>query len=410
LVLVGCSSYRPEQQQSGQQNFPGTAQLQEITSDLPEGYFEIRGLSAGAFTPSYWQKNTLNWVPDVRAPMLAAQTTSPYQNIYAPWALEQPNGWRLFYGGWDGSDTQNDRIYSVTTNDFLSFGNHALVIDHGDFVHVNNENVQQLADGSLHMICTAAPDALNKPAYFSSPDGTTWNGSPEPYEAKLTDIISIDAYSGFSVGNFNGANVLLQDNGTWVLYFKDWAHLDATYWASSVSPPSFQFQGVAQKGNNFVNDVKKITVGNQSWYVMGFVEIDPKQTVTYSLSNDGRNFPAEQFLFKNISGQDLYIVAIGFVLKGNQLLGVLYGASAVETLDQNQIFARWLQKKVVIQDDAGTHQNSIGSHGPDRQWFQVPASGTLQGVISLYAEDGVTPLAKGSFSVSSGKAYELVVN
>jgi hypothetical protein len=44
-----------------------------------------------------------------------------------------------------------------------------------------------------------------------------------------------------------------------------------------------QFHGIAQKENNFVNDVKKITVSGQSCYLMGFVEIDPKQTVTYSL-------------------------------------------------------------------------------------------------------------------------------
>jgi hypothetical protein len=191
------------------------------------------------------------------------------------------------------------------------------------------------------------------------------------------------------------------------LYFKDWNHLDTTYRATADTLPNFQFQGVAQTGNTFVNDVKKITVSGQSWYLMGFVEIDPKQSATYSLSKDGRNFPSEQILFKNTSGQDLYIVALGFVLKGNRLLGALYGASAVETLDQNQIFARWLQKKVVIHDNAGTTQETSGSYGPDRQWFTVLQS--LVGTISVYAEDGVTPLAAGSVSISAGKAYQLVL-
>ena len=88
-------------------------------------------------------------------PMLTPLTGGPWKNIYAPWALEQTTGWRMFYGGWDGTATSNDRVYSVTTPDFLNFQNRMLVIDHGDFLHVNNENVTQLPDGSMHMICTA---------------------------------------------------------------------------------------------------------------------------------------------------------------------------------------------------------------------------------------------------------------
>ena len=393
-------------------NKVAAAQLQEVPGQVPAGTVEIQGVSADAFNPRYWQQNTLNWVPDVRTPMFAPLTSGPYQNIYAPWPLEQPAGWRMFYGGWDGTDTPFDQINSVTTTDFLSFNHRDHVIANGEFINVNNVNVQQLSDGSMHMICTAGPpdNIAGFPVYFSSPNGTTWNGSPEPYPAQLSDIISIQGYAGFSTGNFNGANVLLRDNETWVLYFKDWNHLDTTYWATSVSLPIFQFQSVAQKGNNFVNDVKKITVSGQNWYLMGFVEIDPKQSISYSLSNDGRNFPPEQTLFKNISAQDLYIVALGFVMKGNQLLGALYGASAVETLDQNQIFARWLQKKLIIKDDSGSTHQPTGGYGPDRQWFQAPQSGSITGTLVVYAEDGVTPLASGLVDASSGKAYQLVLS
>ena len=66
---------------------------------------EIQGVSAGSFNPIYWQRETLNWMPDTRVPMFTALTSSPNQNIYAPWALEQQAGWRMFYGGWDGSDS-----------------------------------------------------------------------------------------------------------------------------------------------------------------------------------------------------------------------------------------------------------------------------------------------------------------
>jgi len=388
----------------------GSVQLQAVPGQVPAGVVEIQGVAAGPFNPNYWQGNTLNWVPDVRMPMLAAQTTSPYQNIYAPWPLEQPNGWRLFYGGWDGLNPPYDEIYSTTTSDFLTFGARDIIIEHGEFQNVNNVNVQQLPDGSLRMICTAGQlgNLDTFPVYFSSPDGTTWNGTPEPYPAKQTDIISIQGYGGFSTGIFNGANVLLRDNETWVLYFKDWNHLDTTYRATADTLPNFQFQGVALKDDDFVNDVKKITIDGQSWYLMGLVLIDPKQSIVYSLSTDGVTFPSPQTLFRNISSQDFYIVAVGFVMKANQLLGALYGASGVPTLDQNQIFARWLQKKIVIIDTSGIQYSPQGSYGPDRQRFELPPSGSFQGTILVYAEDGLTPLASSPIDVRGGKAYQLV--
>ena len=223
-----------------------SAQLLEVRGQVPADTVEIQGVSAGSFNPNYWQQNTLNWVPDLRRPMLAPKTTGPFQNIYAPWALEQTAGWRVFYGGDDGSDTPNDRVYSGITGDFLTFENRTLVIDHGAFAHVNNVNVQRLQDGSLHMICTGGDPAglpADKPVYFSSPDGVIWNGTPEPYSAQSSDIIRIQGYAPFSSGNFNGANVLLRDNETWVLYFKDWNDFGITYRATASTLPNFQLQG-----------------------------------------------------------------------------------------------------------------------------------------------------------------------
>ncbi len=391
-------------------NKVAAAQLQEVPGQVPGGTVEIQGVSADAFNPSYWQQNTLNWVPDVRTPMLAPLTSGPYQNIYAPWPLEQAAGWRMFYGGWDGTDTPFDQINSVTTTDFLSFNHRDHVIANGEFINVNNVNVQQLPDGSLHMICTGgqAGDSFTKPVYFSSPDGVTWNNNPEPYLAQLSDVIRIDGYAGFSTGNFNGTNVLFKENGSWTLYFKDWNDFGTTYRATAVNLPNFQLQGVALKSDHLINDVKKFAVNGTNWYLMALHF--NAQSLWYSLSNDGVSFSPEQLLFRHVSAQDQYIVALGFVMKGNQLLGTLYGASAVETLDQNQIFARWLQKKLIIRDDSGSTHQPTGGYGPDRQWFQTPQSGSITGSVVVYAEDGVTPLASGSVDASSGKAYQLVLS
>ena len=79
-------------------NRTGLAQVQPVTGQVPAGMIEIQGVSAGPFNPLSWQQNTLNWMPDVRTPMLAPQP-GLFQNIYSPWPLKQPNGWQLFYGG-----------------------------------------------------------------------------------------------------------------------------------------------------------------------------------------------------------------------------------------------------------------------------------------------------------------------
>jgi hypothetical protein len=335
----------------------GTAVLQDASGPAPDGTIEIQGLSAGVFTPTYWQHDTLYWVPDVRAPMFAAQTTGPYQNIYAPWPLEQANGWRLFYGGWDGQDVPFDQIFSVTTSDFLSFQNRNLVIAHGAFENVNNVNVQQLPDGSMHMICTAQPIyPSNWPAYFSSPDGVTWNGSLEPYEAQLADIIDIQGYAEYQSGIFNGANVLFRDNNSWVFYFlgpdnnNNWQ----VFRAVGDSPHTFQLTGIALPMGDEPNDVKKFVVGSQSWYLMGLMSNAPQ--LWYSLSNDGLTFLPEQTLFPHQSLQDLSMDSLGFVTSGSRLLGVLYGANTGSRDNQqadNKIFARWLQKRVVFIDSTG---------------------------------------------------------
>ena len=414
-AAIGCSG-RTSTQSTSQQSL-GVAEFQEVSGQVPAGIVEIQGVGAGAFTPSFWQHDTLNWVPDVRAPMLAPQTTGPFQNIYAPWPLEQPEGWRLFYGGWDGTDTQNDRVYSATTPDFLGFDNRILVIDHGAFLHVNNESVQQLPDGSMHMITTVCcPNNLDKPAYFSSPDGLTWNGSPEPYSAQLSDMVTIQNDPTYAGYDFNGGNALLRGNDTWTLYYSVgvFAGIGQVYQATSTSPPAFERTGVALSTLSFANDVKKFQAGGEDWYVMAlYIWGAPPTPIapafSYSLSNDGSQFGPMQNLFGAAYSQDQFFLTPAFVTRGNQVLGVVYGAGPVDTFDQNMIFARWLQKKLVITESSGTQVAAHGGYGSDRQWFQAPQSGSLVGTIMVFAEDGITPLASGLVNVSAGKAYRLVV-
>lgn len=403
----------------------GSVQLQAIPGQVPAGVAEIQGVAAGPFNPTSWQQNTLNWVPDVRMPMLASLTSGPWQNIYAPWALEQFTGWRMFYGGWDGTLTSNDRVYSVTTTDFLSFNNRTLVIDHGDFQHVNNANVTQLPDGSMDMICTTGIDNVipgvsnAKVAYFASPDGTMWNGAPEPYAARISDmIVTIADDPNYPGWDFNGGNVLLREGNAWTLYYSVgiYGGIGKVYRATSSSLPAFKKTGVALNTQHYSNDVKKFTAGGKNWYLMTLyierVVPDPTAPVfTFSLSNDGITFGPEQNLFAGASAADKFIQTPSFVTRGNSVLGVLYGANPTDLLAAtSQIFSRWLQKKVVITDSMGAPVSIPGAYGPDRQWVQVPASGSLTGNIAVYAEDGVTPLGRGTVDLTGAQSYTLILN
>ena len=136
----------------------------------------------------------------------------------------------------------------------------------------------------------------------------------------------------------------------------------------------------------------------------------------YSLSTDGIHFENEREMFQSLNGDDRYIFAVGYVRSGNALLGVLYGAGATAGLDRNQIFGRWLQKKVVITEETGNpypgpgaEYDAAGALGPDRQEFKVPIDRQkLVGTLTVYAEDGITPLGSTKVEMEAGKMYSLV--
>jgi dihydrofolate reductase len=114
----------------------------------------------------------------------------------------------------------------------------------------------------------------------------------------------------------------------------------------------------------------------------------------------------------HVDSFDTFIDSVSFVTHGTQLLGVLYAANAAPVQGppaaSNQIYVRWLQKKIVVTDSSGVQYLPQGSYGPDRQWFQVPASSTIDGTLVVYAEDGLTLLGSGLVRLTGGKSYHLV--
>ncbi len=382
-------------------------EMKQIDGQAELGTAEIIGVGAGDFQPSMWESGKLNFMPDVRHPLIEPLKRGLFRNIYAPSIVDLGDKWRVFYGAWDGVDSGNDRIYSRYTNDFLDFTDREIVIEHGDFIHCCNVNVSRLPSGEYRMMCTVYPDTQgqDKPGVFTSPDGTKWNGSPTPYPAKMSDVISMEGYDKFREADINGMNVLLPEDGVFRIYFNNFKDFGRVYRATSQDGKHFTFDGPVLEVGAFVNDVKKLTAAGKTYYLMGLHRNG--DLLLYSLSTDGKKFPPSKDLAKSLGAPDRYIVAIGWVVRQNRVLGFLYGAGAAPSLDRNRIFGRWLQKKVVFVADDGTRYEGTSALGPDRQIISVP-KGEVKGHFEVYAEDGTTRLAENlAATLVPGAVYVL---
>lgn len=390
---------------------PSPVSLQVIPGQASLDGIEIHGVAAGAFDPAPWQAGTLFTLPDVRQPLLEPRLSGGFRNIYAPSPVETPEGWRLFYGAWDGVDTGNDRIYSVDTADFLDFGERQTEIEHGDFVHVCNVNAHRDAQGGYELVCTAYPDAqgLNKPIYFSSPDGKRWNGQSAPYVARPSDLIRVEGYEKYRDADINGINVLHREGEELYLYFSNFKDFGRVYRARCTEGVTFRFEGPVLDTEHMINDVRRLAARDgAAWYLMGLHANGDR--LWYTLSQDPAQFPAEIELARNVGDQDRYIVAIGWVTQGDRVLGAVYGAGAVPELNRNRLFARWLQKRVVFVDASGQRHEATGALGPDRQIIRLPEGGPIEGRFEVYAEDGRTPLgADLPATVQRGQIVQLTV-
>jgi len=183
-----------------------TVEVEAAPGQAPLGFVEIHGVAAGAFDAAHWESGTLHFLSDRRMPLVEPMLEGAFRNIYAPSAVRVGDTWHVYYGAWDGVHTGNDRIYRLETRGFLDFADRRTIIEHGDFVHVCNVNVSRREDGGFDMMCTVYPDAngMNKPAWFSSPDGETWNGAPAPYPARHEDIVEIGGYADYAGADING--------------------------------------------------------------------------------------------------------------------------------------------------------------------------------------------------------------
>ncbi len=372
----------------------GAIMLEPMPGQAPVGCIEVHGVAAGTYDPTLWREGRLHLVGDLRHPLLEPRQAGVYRNIYAPSAVRVEEGWRLFYGAWDGINEGHDRIYSVCTADFVDFGARELAIHNGVFIHVCNVNALALPGGGFEMMCTAYPDQRdrNKPAYFKSADGLAWNGQPAPCRAGYDDIIAVEGYPQYDDADINGMNVIFREGDVLRLYFNNFKDFGKVHRATSRDGKHFVYEGVALECGMVVNDVKRFEVEEKAHWLMGLHM--NREGLWYSLSSDGEIFAPEQPLLTHAGPEDRYIVALGWVTDANRLLGVLYGAGAVPELNRNRIFARWLQKRVVFTSKDGAVCEASGAVGPDRQIIPIPEGVDPEGVLQVFAEDGAAALSE----------------
>lgn len=378
---------------------------------------EIRNTGSDTFNPN--KMKVFNY--DKRNPIISAKPGSnpnctsleTRKNVYAPNVVYKGlNNWDVFFGGWDRRclSSLKDTISRLSTTDnFSTFGTQTEIISNGTLEHANNETVVKTADGTWRMAYTTYPEVnpdyptaprRNKPGYASSSDGINW----VPAAANSANLIKMNNYPGIwgdlnSGLNVDGSNVLYGEGSTLYFYWTSIPLQDgsggdrAVHWASGTDGVNFNYGGKLYDKNicRVINDVKKIN----GIYLFAYHCNSNKAWYSASSSQSPAGLPEPSELFDStvpVFGPDLHVATIAWATNGSRLFGILYGAGVVDTLDQNRIFARWLQKKAVIKN-SGTILQTTMSNGPDNTVvLMVPGQGIQTATLTIYDTDGTTLL------------------
>ncbi|WP_080647802.1 discoidin domain-containing protein [Variovorax atrisoli] len=350
---------------------------------------QVAGVQANAFNPN----RLSNWNYDERGSSMIAPNPGAYRNIYSPQAVQLSGSvWRIYFHGWDGvSAPLYDRIYTtVTFDDYLNFDAHYLQIDHGNCQNVGNESVVRVAPGDWRMTYTCMrSDNLNKTGYATSGDGANW--SPN---AGGSTMINVTGYPNWAAGDYNGVNPIIKDsNAVWHYYFMESSTNPGVEHATSTDGVNFAFVNRAQQEPmRALNDVKAFSYGGSTHYLscyhMG------QSNLWMSTSTSLSDLGPTKVAFSNYSNEDKMMITCGWVQDGTRVYGMLYGACAADCdpafPSRNRLFARWLQKKVVFQNNYVTWDVNTGFGMKNSR---LAMSNKIEtGVFKIYDTDGQTLL------------------
>ena len=146
------------------------------------------------------------------------------------------------------------------------------------------------------------------------------------------------------------------------MYFGDFQNWPGVHHATSPDNINYTYAQKLLNDGVIVNDMKKFTVSGAPCYIWGYHTNGHR--IYYSLGPNPSNAGiGVRTLFLNKGAPDRYIVSCGFVQDGNKLIGCLFGA--VSSLDQNRIFARWLQRMTLFSNASVRWSDTEESVGPD---------------------------------------------
>lgn len=390
----------------------GFETLQFVGMDGPSGFNQFDSVGAGAFNPNKLK----NWNYDYRQP-LQTSTCSTKPNIYshqAQWVANEQR-WYLYYGGQDtvsGStcDQSHDRIYmTVAEKNFqtISQETRRVIISEGQFHHVNNPALTRADNGIFAMVYTAAWDNptedwdYNRPGYATSSDGMYWTPSSpgDPYGTNSLITMSNYHSGDWSNAYINNANGLLYEDGKYWYYWGPEGLGGSDYRGYSTDMKNFTEEGaVSSNTYHTVNDLKRFHWNGQDYYLM--VSHQNQAAIYSSLTTDPSSFPQESLLFNNIEAEteandalDDYIVSAGLVTDGTRLQGVLYAASTTSSLNNNKLFAIWLQKKVYFNNSSVGWGSVERGDGPNALRLGLASTSSVEtGTVTIYDTDGTTLL------------------
>jgi hypothetical protein len=362
---------------------PGFEAFGWVGNDGSANRAQVRNVGSRAFSPTKLR----NWNYDARNPIIVPKPGTGGRNVYAP-NIVFNGAWNVYFGGWDDGTFNDELSVTVSYDNFLTFQPHTKIMTHGGFTHVNNETVIKTGPNQWQMAYTTYPaGGLNKPGYATSTDGVAW----VPNTGTTAALMTMSGYPTWSAADVNGGNAIIFDGSQYHMYWIDFANNFAMSYATSPNNRDYAFQGT--KFTGYVpQDIKSFLVGATRYYVSVYHNNGAN---TYLSLNTSLASPAvPSLLFPHTGTADSFITSIGLVTDGTRLYGALYGASAVPSLDQNRIFASWLQRKVVFQN-ASTFLGANQSYGPDMLFvYMTPGQSVETGRFSVYDSDGTTLVAQ----------------
>jgi hypothetical protein len=365
--------------------------FRKVGSNPGANTIQVNNIGSDAFDP----RKLSNWQYEARFPLIPPHNTgSCPKNIYNANCVHNGGAtWNIYFGGWDGVSSCHDSVSIVVTEDtFQSFGNHYPTIKTGSVIHVNNPSAIKINNTFWLIVTTQLQNnpQLNRPSVARGTNGIDWN--PNAGGVPSAEI-QIPGYPNWRGADVNGGNVIYYNasEDVYHLFFVDFkaeAQHSVFHARSKGDFHNFQYAGVAlQEPMKVVNDLKLIN----GYFLMGLHFNGPE--VWHSVSKDlDKPFPPSSLLFKHLQTDDQFIVSVGFVVdeNSNRLLGAIYGAGAVSSLDHNQLFGIWLQKRVLFMNNQTVWGVGDASRalGPNNVLLGTNAP-RLQGNFYLYDTDYV---------------------